>query len=68
MDKDGDGQVSLDEMRLGEMDDTLEPRRAYLKAKMDKAHKSIDKDGDGKITFDEVMLAFQSAFVGGDRS
>ncbi|CAL1171941.1 unnamed protein product [Cladocopium goreaui] len=42
MDKDGDGQVSVDELR------------AYLKNKAAAAHAAIDKDGDGKITFDEA--------------
>lgn len=42
MDTDGDGQISMDEMR------------AYLKDKMAKAHRAVDKDGDGKITFDEA--------------
>jgi len=44
MDKDGDGQVSTEELR------------AYLKEKMNKAHAAVDRDGDGKITFDEAKM------------
>lgn len=58
MDKDGDGNLTLEEFKAN-------PRAQKDPAKAEARYKKIDKDSDGKVTLDEFKAGMQPPAGGG---